>query len=224
LRDGNGRVARLARWLAQCPTSAGVDLLVLEHKQEGEWQRLQVWPRSEAQAALAQMIDSTIVELANELGAYVTARCAWFDSARQVYWTEHALRVQPEDLDVSQAFSGDQTSIAIQNQRHQERVVSVHLGGFADAMRALRESSADMRAMKDQAVAECVAVREENAQLRAENLKLETMLEKALLAAENAENDNGGDSQQKQVLQLVTTALAGHQAAAMQQQHSRPKG
>jgi hypothetical protein len=222
LRDGNGRTARLARWLQQSPSAAQVDSLVLEIKQDGEWQRLQIWPRDEVSQALASVIDSTVTELANELGAYITARAAWFNLERQAYWTEHALRVQPEDLDVTQAFSGDAQSIAIQNQRHQERIVGVHIGGFNSAIHAMRETNADLRSMKDQVNAENLTLREQlyTAQsdvlrLEAELAKVQQMLDDALVIIEKAPepgNDNGQSDQSKQVIQMITAAVGQHMA------------
>jgi DNA-binding transcriptional MerR regulator len=186
---------------------------VLEHKHEGDWQRLQVWPRSEVNQTLATNIDATVTELANELGAYVTARCAWFDSDKQTYWTEHALRVQPEDMEGFQAFSGDNTSQAIQMQRHQERVLGMGLSNINSAMQCLRESNQLVGEQARQAQSENLRLRERVAELEQENARLSGMLEQALAAAENAEAQAGDSSHEKQVLQLVTTALGGQLAA-----------
>jgi hypothetical protein len=219
LRDGNGRVARLARWLSEAPASASVDVLVLEHKAEGEWLRLQMWPRASVNAGLAAIIDTAITELANELGAYVTARVVWMDSEKQAYWTEHALRVQPEDMDGQQAFDGTASSMAIQNQRHQERVFATNISLIGTSMAALREVNGDLREANRITAAENHRLREElrAAQQKVELLtgevsRLQTIADEALSQAESAAEKKQDESQSAQIVQLITAAAQQHMA------------
>lgn len=216
LRDGNGRVARLARWLSQQPASLATDTLVLEYKEDSEWKRLQMWPRSEVAQQLAQQIDNTVTELANELGAYLTARVVWFDSKAQTYWTEHALRVQPEDMEGLQAFDGSAQSMAIQNQRHQEKMHTTGMGLLTQAALALRETNAQLldsnrilgtentRLRED-----LYTTRERVAELEQENARLTGMFEQAVDTAEAAGAKSAEEDKTGQVLHLITTAMQG---------------
>lgn len=220
LRDGNGRTARLARWLAQSPTSPSVDTLVLESRQEGEWQRLQCWPIDRVSQLLASEIDELVVSLANELGAYVQARVAWWSSSTSSYWTEHALRVQPEDMgQMVQAFSGDQTSIAIQNQRHQEHMAGAWLRAVDASLGGLKQSSEDLRLVNSQVQSENLRLREELQEASrliteqaSEIARLTSDLEQAIAQVEEAAQAGGAKAtaQHEQVIGLITTALQGH--------------
>jgi hypothetical protein len=228
LRDGNGRVARLARWLQQLPASEAVDALILEHKEEGEWKRMQVWTRAEVNQQLATGIDSAITELANELGAYLTARVVWFDTTHGVYWTEHALRVQPEDMEGMQAFGGDAGSIAIQNQRHQERVVNMHLGMFGSSMNALKETNAALLESSRMTAAENLRLREDLyaarsqiAELEQEHGRLQNMLDEALSAAEKSTEKAEQAESTGDIIKMITSAVGSQQPA--QPAARRPK-
>ena len=214
LRDGNGRVARLARWLAQPPSSEKVDALVLEVKEDGEWKRLQIWKREEVQQQLATLIDGTVTDLANELGQYLTARVVWMETATGAYWTEHALRVQPEDMEGSQAFDGTAQSIAIQNQRHQERTAGAAHALIASISITLRETNAQLRDTNQILSTENARLREDLyesreriSELEQENARLAGMLEQAVDTAEAAGKKTAEDDKTGQVLQLVTAAM-----------------
>jgi len=209
LRDGNGRSARLARWLDQKPTSETVDQLVLELKtSEGEWARLQVWPRALAFPTLAHEIDATVQDAANEQGQYITARCAWFDTAAGAYWTEHQLRVHPEDMAGQQAFDGSGQSQSILMQRHQERALGMGLNTINVAMVSMREAMELSRDTATQAQTENLELRARVTELEAENARLGGLLEQALAAAETAQAENAQADEQGNVIKLITKAMS----------------
>jgi hypothetical protein len=208
LRDGNGRAARLARWLDQKPALESVDQLVLELKtSDGEWARLQVWPRNNVSQFLATDIDATVQDAANEQGQYITARCAWFDSSAESYWTEHQLRVHPEGMGEQQAFDGTAQSQAILMQRHQERALGMGLNTVNLALQAMREAMELSRDTATQAQSELLALRERNAELEGENARLAGMLDQALTAAETARAEREEESEQSNVIRLIQNAI-----------------
>ena len=145
LLDGNGRVARLARWLRDKPASEGVDLLVLEVRGEDGYERAQSWPRNSVTMALASVIDAAVQDAANEQGSFLSARVVWWDSAKQLAWATFALRVQPDGMAGQQAFSGDGTSINIQYQRNLERLSVVHLQAIGETVAMHRDAADDTR-------------------------------------------------------------------------------
>jgi hypothetical protein len=209
LRDGNGRVARLARWLDQQPSLSSVDTLLLELKDsEGEWSRLQVWPRSNVSQFLATEIDATVQDAANEQGAYLTARCAWFDTAAGAYWTEHQLRVHPEGMGDQQAFDGTAQSQAILMQRHQERALGMGLNTVNLALQSMREAMELSSSTATQAQSENLSLRERVAELEQENARLNGMLESAIAAAESAAAEASESDEQSNVIKLIQKAIA----------------
>lgn len=186
LRDGNGRVARLARWLSSEPC-AGADLLRLETRNDGEWECVQAWPRDAVGQHLAADIDALMCELANELGAYVVGRVAWFQSETATYWTSHALRVQPEDLGaMAQAFSGDATSQAIQLQRHQETVFSLNMQTAVRHHATLERMNELQHVQLERLSLENAKLREELWASQRRVVELETDAARAIAMAEDA--------------------------------------
>lgn len=145
LLDGNGRVARLARWLRDKPAGEGVDLLVLEVRGEDGYERAQSWPRASVTMALAAVIDAAVVDQANEQGAFLSARVVWWDSAKGIAWATFALRVQPEGMQGQQAFAGDGASINIQYQRNLERMSALHMQAIGETVAMHRDAADDTR-------------------------------------------------------------------------------
>jgi len=221
LRDGNGRAARLARWLEQKPSAPEIDHLAFEWKNDGEWVRVQLWRRDEVSPALAGPIDAAACELANELGQYLTARVVWCDPKSGAYWTEHALRVQPEDFDGEQAFDGSTANVAIQTQRALERMLSMAGGSQMQANTCLREANGQLLESNRMLGGEntrlredLYASRERVGELEQEVARREQLLERAIEAAELAEQRGKDDTQTGQVLQLVQRALSQPPAPA----------
>ena len=225
LRDGNGRTARLARWLAGSPPDA-FDTLMLESRESGEWSRIQCWPRSHVGQGLAVEIDAIVQDAANELGAYLQARVAWYSSERESYWTEHALRVHPEDMgELEQAFSGDPQSATIQTQRHLERREAAQSAMSMQLFSTLSSQNEMLQSQSQAQFEEIGALRRELGDvkrrcndLEAENTRLMTIADEALTKAEAAEQ-NAGSEEQSPVMQMVTQALmaqlTGAQATAI---------
>ena len=212
LRDGNGRVARLARWLEQPPASATVDLLVLELRTpEGEWSRLQMWSRDQVSQTLAYSIDETIQDHANEVGTYTTARVAWFDSKRETYWTEQQLRVHPESMgEGMQAFDGTNQSQAIQLQRHQERVLGMGQGMQRESMQCMRETMQFNREIAANAQRENIELRTRVAELEGDLARMTAIADEAVRRAEQAEESSEASDDKKQVFQLIQGAIGAH--------------
>lgn len=213
LRDGNGRVPRLARWLAQSPPEA-FDTLMLESRESGEWSRIQCWPRAQVGQGLAIEIDAIVSDAANELGAYLHARVAWYSSERESYWTEHALRVQPDDMgDLPQAFAGDAQSATIQTQRHLERREAQQSAMGMQLFATLASQNELLQGQSQSQYEEIGALRRELSDARrrvndleAENSRLMTIADEALTKAEQAEQQTGGE-EQSPVVKMVTDML-----------------
>lgn len=160
LFSGNGRVARLARWLREAPVRREVDQLVLEIKGEDGYERIQSWPRESVSSALAVTIDAMVTDAANELGSYLSARVSWWDSERGAAWSTFALRVQPDGMAGQQAFSGEGTSVTIQLQRNLERSIAMHLSGIGEGVALARDQAQDARERARRAEYECDRLRE----------------------------------------------------------------
>jgi hypothetical protein len=159
LLDGNGRVARLARWLRDRPAAEGVDLLVLEVRGEEGYERVQSWPRASVTVALASVIDSLVVDAANEQGSYLTARAMWWDTAKAIAWATFALRVHPEGMGTQQAFSGDAQNINIQFQRNLDRASALHMQCIGETIAMHRDAQDDTRERAQRAERECDELR-----------------------------------------------------------------
>lgn len=214
LRDGNGRAARLARWLEQLPANPKITHLALEWKSEGEWVRVQLWPRGEVTPLMAVPIDAAVTELANELGQYLTARVVWLEPEASMYWTEHALRVHPEDMEGQQAFDGSAGNVAIQTQRALERMLGQAANSQQQANTSLREGNAQLLESNRILGGENNRLREDLYKLRdalvekdEEIARLSALLERACEAAELAAQRGREDDHTGQVLQLVGKAL-----------------
>lgn len=216
IKHGSGRVAGLARWLEKQPDNPDFDTLCCELKSDGEWSRVQTWPRDQVHALLAELIDSLCQEYVDELGAYTTFRCAWWASETDRYWITRELRYQPNmgEGEPGQVFAGDLQSANIQTQRHLEKMASVHVGGFQSAMTALKLTTETLRD-------ECQELREENRQLRArvaelegENAQLHTQAEQAADLAESLVQKAESDDKESNVISLITKSLTGPPAAA----------
>jgi hypothetical protein len=211
--DGNGRTARLARWLRDLPKRPQVDTLVLELKSEEGWARVQSWDRRDTGMHLSLPIDAHVTDLANELGAYVSCRLSWIESATGNTWTEHALRAQPEGMASGQAFSGDAQSAAVQTQRALERLVGAFMGGIETSTR-LSERAAEIAASNyEGAQADLALLRERVVSLEREKSEVELQLEEALSAAERISAESQQQGQQQQVTGLITQLIASQQSA-----------
>lgn len=212
--DGNGRVARLARWLRELPKRREVDTLVLEMKSEDGWQRMQSWDRADAGMHLALPIDAAVTDLANEIGAYCTFKVAWFNSKDNTYWTEHALRAQPEGMTQGQSFSGDAQSAAIQTQRALERMVGAFMGGIETSANHLQRQAENNQALYEHAMGELTLARERIARLERENVELESQLaqveaerDEAIAKAEELSRTQAPDPAKAQVGQMLQAVL-----------------
>lgn len=211
--DGNGRTARLARWLRELPKRREVDTLVLEMKSEDGWTRVQSWDRPDVGMHLALPIDSAVTDLANELGSYVSCKVVWLESKTGQAWTEHALRCQPEGMTQAQAFAGDASSTAIQTQRALERLVGAYMGGIETSMRLAQQSTEIAASNYESAQAELSLLRERVITLEREKAELETQLEEAISLAEKTEEEAKSGQKQQQVMSLMTSLIA-QQAAS----------
>lgn len=211
LLDGNGRAARLARWLRDKPSRPTIDTLVLEVKSDGGWTRLQCWVRSDVDLYLAAIIDEAVSDHATEVGAYLTARVSWLDSASGEIWTEHALRAQPEGMSASQSFAGDATSVAIQTQLAAERLGNMYMGGIDSAVQLTRSSAEMAHANFEAAQADNVILREKISRLESDIADLERQLDEALAHAEAAEESTQKDTRGQQLTQLMTAIIASQQ-------------
>lgn len=205
--DGNGRTARLARWLREMPKRAQVDTLVLETKSEDGWTRVQSWERAEVGMHLALTIDALVTDMANEVGAYLTAKLVWVDSKTGEAWTEHALRAQPEGLQVGQAFAGGVQDVAIQTQRALERLVSAFMGGIETSTQSSARAAEIASSNFESAQAELQLARERIMQLEREKSELELELEQALGAAERIQQEAQSGAQQSQIASIFGQLL-----------------
>lgn len=206
LTSGDTRIARLARWLQQVPTEVWSELRI-ETKQSGEWTNLQSYPRHSVSPDLATEIDATLLNVANECAEYVTARAVWFDPESEKYFTGFPMRVQPDDLDSAQAFSGEGLNTFIQTQRHLESMARLHVGGFGSAIRALETSNTqqaqineDLREMNNE-------LRAREAQLVEENARLSRELESAIELLEELEKTKPENDQNAQIIQYAGAAI-----------------
>lgn len=119
-RDGNDRIARIARWLHLPVASSSVDRLVLM-LEDGD--TLGSWPRADvlgAEDAIAYKVDAVLVDSANDQGTTVTARLAWFagDSA----WASKTFRAPCDaaHAETIRPLDGTLMSMLQANQRHTE--------------------------------------------------------------------------------------------------------
>jgi hypothetical protein len=145
LLDGNGRAARLARWLRDKPVAAGVDLLALDVKTEDGFERAQSWPKNSVSMALATIIDALVQDMANESGQYLSARVLWWDSEKSIAWATFPLRVHPENMGAQQAYSGEPANVTIQLQSRLDRATALHLGSISEVFQTVKESNEDTR-------------------------------------------------------------------------------
>lgn len=212
LLDGNGRTARLARWLREVPKRKELDTLVLEMKSDDGWQRMQCWDRAEAGMHLALAIDAAVTDLANECGAFVTCQVAWLDSKSGQYWTAHALRAQPEGMGGQQAFAGDAQSAAIQTQRGLERLVGAYMGGIETSQRMCERSAEIAQSAYEGAQNELMTLRERVQALERENAELSSQLEAAIDAGERLEAQKAQGDQQSQAMGLFQQLMASQLA------------
>jgi hypothetical protein len=210
--DGNGRTARLARWLRETPRRKQVDTLALELKSEDGWARVQSWDRTDVGMHLALPIDAHVTDLANELGAYVTCRLSWLESATGATWTEHALRCQPEGIAQGQAFGGDAQSVAVQTQRALDRLVGAFMGGIETSTRLSERAAEIATSNYEGAQAELSLLRERVVTLEREKAEVEMQLEEALSAAERLSAESQQGAQQSQVTGLITQLIASQAA------------
>lgn len=180
--DGNGRIARLARWLRDKPAKETCEQLSLEVKGEDGYERVQSWPRASVSMALATVIDAMVIDIANEQGSYLQARAVWLDAERGSPWSTFPLRVHPDPMpgqaSAAQAFTGEGPNVTIQLQRQLSQVTALHLGGIQETFAQVRDSSEDTRERARRAEQEADRLRERVNVLEAENLAL---------ARENAE-------------------------------------
>lgn len=215
IAHGSTRTARLARWLRKTPPGKEFDTLLLEVRVEGEWSRLQAWAVVDVSELLADDINATVQEYANEQGSFTTGRVAWWSEAGQKYWTTYDLRIAPE-LEggevTGQSFSGDVQSTNIQTQRHLEFMMRQHVGGVAVAMQALRETTSQSNARVVELLEENVELRRENLDLKAELLETQNLLNQALERAEGLAASAEEQDQQSNVVALVTKALSNQPA------------
>jgi hypothetical protein len=209
--DGNGRTARLARWLRETPRRKEVDTLVLELKTEDGWARVQSWDRADVGMHLALGVDAHVTDLANEMGSYVTCRLSWVESATGNVWTEHALRAQPEGIAQGQAFGGDATSVAVQTQRALDRLVGAFMGGIETSTRLSERAAEIASANYEGAQSELALLRERVVSLEREKAEVEMQLEEALSAAERLSEESQQGNQQSQVTGLITQLIASQQ-------------
>jgi hypothetical protein len=131
----------------------------------------------------------------------------WYSADDAKYFTEFPMRVQPADMDASQAFTGEGANALVQTQRHLEFMAKLHVGGFGSAIRALEGSNAHLEARADELALA-------NAELRAHNVQLQEELQRSLqlleemtskveqLEAEQPKNDQAG-----KVIELATQYL-----------------
>lgn len=217
--DGNGRVARLARWLRERPSSADVDTLVFELKNDGEWDRVQTWRRDAVTLSLANMIDAMAQDSANELGAFVHVRAAWWCSATNVYWTAHQMKVQPDNMGAQQAFSGDGQSVTIQLQNNLHKMITLHTIGIGEGVALAREQAQDVRERSRRAERECDELRARVAILEREKLEferrcqqleddLEAAVELATEASDKAASNKGEAEQTNALVTMIGAAMS----------------
>lgn len=216
IRHGSTRTARLARWLLKTPPNrTEYTTLWLEVRVEGEWSRLQAWSLSDVTELLADDINATIQEYANEQGTFTNGRCAWWSEEHQKYWTTYDLRIAPEmgdgDQPVGQSFAGDVQSTNIQTQRHLEFMMRQHVGGISIAMGALRETTQMSNARVVELLEESIDLRRENTDLKEELLRTQALLDTALERAEGLAQEVENNDESSNVVALVTKAIANQQ-------------
>lgn len=207
LTSGDTRIARLARWLGQVPSGAQWDTLNLEVKQDGEYVLIQAWERSRIFPDLANEIDSVVTNAADECGEYLKARVVWCSSEDAKYFTEFPMRVQPADMDASQAFTGEGANALVQTQRHLEFMAKLHVGGFGSAIRALEGSNAHLEARADELAIANAELRAQNVQLQDDLAKATALLEEFGAKVEQMEAEKPQNDQTAQVFSLATEYL-----------------
>lgn len=117
-RDGNDRVARIARWLNQPVKSPSVTELVLD-LEDGEV--LGRWPRDDVSTLLAPDIDAILLDAANDAATTIGARLAWV-TADGTRWASKGFRARCADGEQEhiRPLDGSLASQLQQNQRHTE--------------------------------------------------------------------------------------------------------
>lgn len=117
-RDGDDRIARIARWLVQRPKVDVVTELVLELESGDVLQR---WPAAEAGAELANHINAIMEDAASDAGCTVGLRLAWKRENGDT-WLSKGFRAmcREDDRETVRDLDGTAASMLQQNQRHIE--------------------------------------------------------------------------------------------------------
>ena len=156
---------------------------------------------------IATEVDAVLVNVANECGEFLIARAVWYDPEGEKYFTAFPMRVQPDDMEGAQAYSGEGLNTFIQTQRHLESMARLHVGGFGSAIRALETSNTQQAQMNEDLREMNGELRARNAQLEDENARLTRELDSAIELLEELEQKKPEDDQNAQIIQFAGAAI-----------------
>lgn len=128
VRDGNNRIARIARWIGGSSPSESITTLALEVTASEETEMVAAWPRKDVSEQLAYEINRLIEDAANDRGQTVSALLYW---AREdgVRWLSKSFRATPDDdnREVVRPLDGTQLSVIQALQRHNEALAQTNV-------------------------------------------------------------------------------------------------
>jgi hypothetical protein len=193
-RDGNDRVARIARWLARNPGPTAVALQLLVSVGD-ETDLAQIWDRQfvdDTGEALAFDIDEQIKNVANEHRQQIRARLQWVtgDNPPQPL-TSQTYVCNPDQSDIRAELDGGGRSQAKQAQTHLEamtRLLLPEVGTLLDRADKQTDRAYALLERRDAERDEAIA---RVAVLEAENAKLRGIVEEAITAAEELRAKGG---------------------------------
>jgi hypothetical protein len=125
LKDGNDRIARIARFLSTPVKNPNVAELVLTLLDGEDSEVLARWPKDDASTEMAYQIDAMLLDAANDAATTIDARLAWV-TTDGVTWLSKNFRArctQTEQENV-RPLDGTMQSMLQQNQRHTEALAA----------------------------------------------------------------------------------------------------
>jgi hypothetical protein len=211
-RDGNDRVARIARWLARSPGPTAVALQLLITTGD-ETDLAQIWDRDfveQSGEAMAWTIDELIRSTAEEHKIQIRARLQWVtaDNPPQPL-TSQTYVCNPDASDIRAELDGGGRSQAKQAQTHLEamtRLLLPEVGTLLDRADRQTERAYSLLDRRDKERDDAIA---RVALLEAENAQLRSLMEQAIAAAEEvrAKGTAGGSTRFDKYIEVLGPLL-----------------